>query len=173
MSVSSEKDLDQNRYNFRFRPVVDRNTSESALLKDLPLNLYKNGQFNKKQYLVITTGLEGSLEYYLNRARMPKSDSIELKIAFLIRPFLKYYTNERILASAFLYRYFNRVTHSTTLPGQYQNQFGTHSNPSITNNHYSLNNHLNEGYKPYPSNIGAGNVGYTERDLDRLFCQVI
>ena len=85
MAVNNERDWEQNRQPFWFRPVVDRNVSSSALLRDFPLNLYKNGQFNKKPYLVIVTGREGSLEYYLQSGRMPQGSTanLEQQISFI------------------------------------------------------------------------------------------
>lgn len=170
MSVNGERDWEQNRQPFWFRPVVDRNVSGSALLRDFPLNLYQNGQFNKKQYLVIATGREGTLEYYLQAGRMPKgTPDLERQIAFLIRPYLKYYTNELIMASAFEYRYFNRTHRSLTIP-----QNALNNNPSLIQSQYTLNNQINTGgYSPYSITGNAnGNIGYTQLELDQLFSEV-
>ncbi|KAH7637583.1 lipase-like protein [Dermatophagoides farinae] len=171
MSVNGERDWEQNRQPFWFRPVVDRNVSGSALLRDFPLNLYQNGQFNKKQYLVIATGREGTLEYYLQAGRMPKgTPDLERQIAFLIRPYLKYYTNELIMASAFEYRYFNRTHRSLTIP-----QNALNNNPSLIQNQYTLNNQINTGgYSPYSITGNAnGNIGYTQLELDQLFSEML
>ena len=173
MAVNNERDWEQNRQPFWFRPVVDRNVSSSALLRDFPLNLYKNGQFNKKPYLVIVTGREGSLEYYLQSGRMPQGSTANLQqqISFLIRPSLRYYTNELIMADAFEYRYFNRTQRTLTIPQNVLN-----NNPSLIQNQYTLNNQINTGgYNPFSvqSSVNTNNVGYTQRELDQLFSEVI
>ncbi|XP_027202264.2 esterase-5B-like [Dermatophagoides pteronyssinus] len=173
MAVNNERDWEQNRQPFWFRPVVDRNVSSSALLRDFPLNLYKNGQFNKKPYLVIVTGREGSLEYYLQSGRMPQGSTanLEQQISFLIRPYLRYYTNELIMADAFEYRYFNRTQRTLTIPQNVLN-----NNPSLIQNQYTLNNQINTGgYNPFSvqSNANSNNVGYTQRELDQLFSEML
>ncbi len=51
---------------------------------------------------------EGSLEYYLQRDRVSNRHSIDEKISFLIRPFLREEASEEIIASAIKYSYFSQ-----------------------------------------------------------------
>ncbi|KAF7495398.1 Esterase-6 [Sarcoptes scabiei] len=173
MSVSAERDWDKNRQPFWFRPVIDLNVTGSALLKDFPLNLYKSGQFNRKQYLLIITSQEGSLEYYLKSSRIAYTNSLQRKISYLIRPYLKYYTNEQIMASAFEYKYFNRTQRSLTIP--YPNLMNQQSNFQTVKSQYTLNNKVNTfGYSPFKPGIGINNgVDYTELELNRQFCEML
>ncbi|XP_054166563.1 venom carboxylesterase-6-like [Oppia nitens] len=108
MGKSRDRDMDRNYEPYWFRPVVDRNVSSSAILKDWPLNLYQNSLFKPCPYVLGFTKDEGTLEFYLQKARVDNRQTNEEKIAFLIRPFLKEWASEDIIASAIYYQYFAR-----------------------------------------------------------------
>lgn len=171
ISTSSEKDWGKNNEPFWFKPVVDRNVTGSALLRDFPANLYKAGQYARVPYVLISMTQDGSLEYYLNRDRVKQYSILEQKIGFLINPFLKAYTSKDIMASAFSYRYFNRTQRANYNPTGNLNNIAT----SLSNNY---NQAGNAGFRPnnpsflnnptYSSSIS----GYTEQEADKIFTDV-
>jgi len=108
IAKSRDRDWDNNRQKYWFRPVIDSDISSSAILKDYPLNLYKNGRFKQCPYILGFTKNEGSLQYYLQRDRVSNRHSIDEKISFLIRPFLREEASEEIIASAIKYLYFSQ-----------------------------------------------------------------
>ena len=116
MAKSRDRDYDRNTQPFWFRPVIDKNQSTVAILKDNPIALYKSGQFKKYVYIVGFTKDKGSLEYYLQYNRLKNKTTIEEKIAFLIRHFIKKCSNEEIIALFLKIQYFrNNSTNNQEL----------------------------------------------------------
>lgn len=176
-TVQDAIDLNTNRNPFYFRAVVDKNVTTSALLTDFPLILYQQGKNNRVPYLVAGTSQEGSLEFYLKSDRVKNFQELNQKIAYLIRPYLKHYTNEDIIASALAYKYFNRTTRSYSASGS-GTLFSAVANPlssqaAINQNFNNQYNYLN------PNSVGSGNgitygtvQGYSELESNRIFSQV-
>lgn len=172
IAASNERDWENNRQRYWFKPVVDRNVTASALLRDFPLKLYSSGAFNRKPYLLIGTSYEGSSEYYLQAQRVKQYQDLDLKIGFLIRPYLKDYTSEEIMASAFEYAYFNRTVQNTLL-GPLASGVGSHV---AVNSQFSLSGQYNSlsqsGYNAHGTGTFNNIDGYSQYELDKVFCEV-
>jgi len=162
LGKSRDRDWDNNIQKYWFRPVVDRNVSSSAILKDYPLSLYQNGRYKQCPYIVGFTRNEGSLEYYLQYDRVQSRGTIEGKIAFLIRPFLKDWASEDIIASAIKYQYFSRNQSRNALNSQYSNAPTNQRLNSIPNNRQLPYNQQQQSYQ-------SGNV---EQDQNRILVEV-
>lgn len=176
-TVQDAIDLNTNRNPFYFRAVVDKNVTTSALLTDFPLALYQQGKNNRVPYMVAGTAQEGTLEFYLKSERVKGFQDLDQKIAYLIRPYLKHYTNEDVIASAMAYRYFNRTTRSYSATGTgslFSSGTNSLSAQAIGQNSvYNQFNYLN------PNSVGSGNgitygtvQGYSELESNRIFSQV-
>lgn len=111
-----------------FRPVVDLNITHSkAILKDFPRKLYERGEVARVPYLCGLTQNEGSLDYYLKYPDLEQAvtashmrDAIER----MIRPFLRRYTNSKVVAASIDYYYIQRVNHSSSRGYGRQNYMG-------------------------------------------------
>ncbi|XP_017489959.1 PREDICTED: venom carboxylesterase-6-like [Rhagoletis zephyria] len=173
-------DVNSNRNPFWFRAVVDKNVTTSALLADFPQQLYQAGKNNRVPYLVAGTSNEGSLEFYLQSERVKSFQELDAKIAFLIRPYLKHYTNEDAIAAAFSFKYFNRTHRAYSASGT-GNLFSGASNPysqqsAISqNNAYNTFGHLNQyGGSNTGSGVQYGTVsGYNELQSNQIFSQML
>ncbi|CAG2118425.1 unnamed protein product, partial [Medioppia subpectinata] len=171
MGKSRDRDLERNVQPYWFRPVVDRNLTSSGVLKDWPESLYRNGQFKKCSYMIGFTRNEGSLEYYLQKERADNRRTNEEKIAFLIRPFLKEWASEDVIATVINYQYFGKNFSRNALSSQFAN-----GPQSIRNNAQfnSLNNQMpyQSGIQNnYQSNIAAG--GGQEYQNDQILVELM
>ena len=172
------RDWDKNIDPYWFKPVVDRNVTGSSILNDFPLQLYKNGDYSHVPHLIIGTSREGSLDYYLQSDRIRNFRELEQKIAFLIRPHLKAYTNEEVMASAFAFRYFNRsqrVATGSSGSGSGYAQYPSNGAPG-QNNYRPINDY------GYLNNLGGGGgnsyssdfvLGYSELEAHQLFVSLM
>lgn len=101
-----------------FRPVVDLNITHSkALLKDFPVKLYERGEVARVPYLCGLTRNEGSLDYYLKYSELAQSvaaSQMRDAIERMIRPFLRRYTNSKVISASIDYYYIQRVNHSSS-----------------------------------------------------------
>lgn len=172
IAAQNERDWENNLQRFWFKPVVDRNSTTSAILRDFPLQLYNQGSFNRKPYMLAGTTYEGSLEFYLQAPRLKQFPDLAHKIGFLIRPFLKDYVNEEILASAFEYQYFNRTVQNVIL-GPLSSGGGPNS---LLDSPFSLSSQYNSlaqsGYNAHGSGTFSNLNGFNQYELDRVFCDV-
>jgi hypothetical protein len=132
-------------------------------LKDFPLYLYQNGRYKQCPYIVGFTKNEGSLEYYLQLERVSNRRTTEEKIAFLIRPFLKDYASEDIIASAIKYQYFSRNQSRNALNSQYSNSVNSQRVNAITNNRQLSNNPQQQAYQS----------GAIEQETNRILVEVL
>jgi carboxylesterase type B len=109
-----------------FRPVVDLNITHSkALLKDFPRKLYERGEVARVPYLCGLTRNEGSLEYYVKYpelAQYVSSSQMREAIERMIRPFLRRYTNSKVISASIDYYYIQRVNHSSSPSASYGRQ---------------------------------------------------
>jgi hypothetical protein len=171
LGKSRDRDYDRNTQPYWFRPVVDRNQSASAILKDYPLALYQSGRYKQCPYIVGFTKDEGSLEYYLQYDRVQNRRTVEEKIAFLIRPFLKDWADEDIIASAMKYQYFSRNQSRNSMNPNYGN---SPTNPRL--NAGLLNNNRVPNANPYqslPLNYDRNNnMGFVEQEQNRVLIEV-
>jgi carboxylesterase type B len=155
---SRDRDWEYNIQNYWFRPVVDRNVSSSALLKDFPLHLYQNGRYKQCPYIVGFTKNEGSLEYYLQLDRVSNRTTTEEKIAFL-----KDYAFENIIFSAIKHQYFSRNQSRNALNSQYFNSVNNQRVNAITSNRQL----------PYNPQQPAYQSGAIEQDTNRILVEVL
>lgn len=104
-----------------FRPVVDLNITHSkAVLKDFPRKLYERGEVARVPYLCGLTQNEGSLVYYLKYPELVQAvtaSRMREAIERMIRPFLRRYTNSKVVAASIDYYYIQRVNHSSGVRG--------------------------------------------------------
>lgn len=104
--------------NYWFRPVVDLNITHSkALLRDFPHKLYQRGEVARVPYLCGLTRNEGSLEYYLRYPEVePFVTTSQMREAIeqMIQPFLRRYTNSKVVSASIDYYYIQRVNHSSS-----------------------------------------------------------
>ena len=178
-SVLDSVDVNTNRQPFWFRAVVDKNVTTSALLSDFPLQLYQSGKNARVPYLVAGTSGEGTLDFYLQSERVKGFQELDQKIAYLIRPYLKHYTNEDVIAAAFSFKYFNQTHRSFSASGT-GNVFSGQSNPYGgpapvgQNNPYNAFSNQNQYVGSNTGNgIHYGTVpGYSELQANQLFSQV-
>lgn len=179
LTTTGERDWNNNREPFWFRPVVDRNVSGSALLTDFPLKLYNAGNVHRVPYLLIASGQEGSLEYYLQSERIKSFSTVNSKIGFLIRPYLKTYTNEDVLAAAFKSKYFNRTGRAVYRTSGTNTGNGNLLSGGGGPGSLGYQNQFNQGQ--YGGAIGAagsglyntlGVDGYTDQEVNQIFVNV-
>ncbi|KAI1292292.1 Venom carboxylesterase-6 [Halotydeus destructor] len=107
---------------YHFRPVIDKNTTY-PLLKDYPMRLYERNEFAKVPYLAGLTKTEGALDYYLRYNGLTKTSPSRDNLEILLAPYLRRYTNVKVVASAVDYQYFQRFNKtggqaSAMYPGQ-------------------------------------------------------
>ena len=170
MAKSRDRDYDRNTQPYWFRPVIDRNQSNVAVLKDYPIALYQSGRYKQCPYIVGFTKDEGSLEFYLQYDRVQSRKSVEEKIAYLIRPFVKDWSDEDIIASAIKYQYFSRNSSRNVMNSQYGNApTNPRLNAGLLNNGRNvINPYQNPGlnYDPNTQN------GYVEQEQNRVLVEV-
>lgn len=178
-TVVDSVDFNTNRQPFWFRAVVDKNVTTSALLTDFPLQLYQSGKNNRVPYLVAGTSNEGTLEFYLQSERMKGFQELDAKIAYLLRPYMKHYTNEDVIAAALSYKYFNRTHRSYSASGT-GSLFSGAANPFSQqqaigqNSAFNTFGNLNQYTGSNTGNgIQYGSVqGYSELQANQIFSQV-
>ena len=170
LGKSRDRDYDRNYQPYWFRPVVDRNQSSTALLKDFPLALYQSGSYKHCPYILGFTKDEGSLEFYLQYDRLNNKRTIEEKIAYLIRPFLKDWADEDIIASAIKYQYFSRNSSRNTVNSQFGN---APTNPRLNTGLLNTNvRAVNSPYQLQSLNYDNTVKGFAEQEQDRLLVEV-
>ena len=118
-----------------FRPVVDLNiTHTKALLKDFPRRLYERGEVARVPYLCGLTRNEGSLDYYLKYPELAQSvaaSQMRDAIERMIRPFLRRYTNSKVISASIDYYYIQRVNHSSSRAFGRQNYVAPNKNEKM------------------------------------------
>jgi hypothetical protein len=129
-----------------FRPTIDFNVSR-PLLSDFPHKIYETRDVNPVPFLAGLMRHEGSLDYYLrykdidtyippsnyhNPGAYASEANTRKAIGQLIRPFLKKYANENVLASSIHYYYFRRFNNSQSRNFMYGRQL---SQPALNINY--------------------------------------
>lgn len=109
--------------NLHFRPTIDRNLS-LPLFQDEPEIQYSKAFFAKVPFIVGVTEKEGALDYYLNYEQVSSIETIREKIKFLIRPYVRRWSNIDIMATLIEYQYF----------GEDENRSGRQYSPTIRGN---------------------------------------
>lgn len=122
-----------------FRPVIDKNLTR-PLLRDYPRKLYERGDFVRVPLLAGLVRNEGTLDYYSRYhqvKRLANSGSTLLSIEELIKPYVRRYTNTKVLAAAIDYNYIQKYNHSA---GNSINNLGFRQNTYPNN---GVNNQMN------------------------------
>lgn len=122
-----------------FRPVIDKNLTR-PLLRDYPRKLYEKGDFVRVPLLAGLVRNEGTLDYYSRYhqiKRLANSGSTLLSIEEMIKPYVRRYTNTKVLSAAIDYNYIQKYNHSA---GSNPNNFGFRQNTYPNN---GINNQLN------------------------------
>ncbi|RWS28716.1 venom carboxylesterase-6-like protein, partial [Leptotrombidium deliense] len=107
----------QTKYDFKFRPVVDKFSYE-PLLPDDPTRLYQTADFGRHRHLFGLTSKEGSLEYYARYNEYSQLLDNKQKIKRLLEPYFKPYTNKEAISTLIHYKYFDSTN---TIPTQADN----------------------------------------------------
>lgn len=130
-----------------FRPVVDKNLTR-PLLKDFPRNLYERGEFARVPLLSGLVRNEGTLDYYKRYHLIKNSQNGNNKWAIeeLIRPYVRRFTNLKVISTAIDYNYIQKYNNS--MMGANRGGYGRQSGSIIpTNPNYHNGFILNQDEK--------------------------